>query len=262
MLRMVYEEGQRRADLLAEHDVQKVQDLPAAVRPAPILVVLDEVTGMFALEDVPKGIPKDHPLVQEALQKNLVIQMIKSTVAKIPAELRFVGVRIILATQMAQANTGISVPLKTNLANRMLLGANPNDAARGHAFLDPRSAPHVPEHIKADRVASRGVGVAELEGVAPEVFKSFFASTSDYAEHLDRLGVPTTSQPEPTPSQIAQYTPSLDDDGSDDRPRSRLDSEGGWGERDGRDAPDPKLRGAAAAAHQLRVEAAQAARGC
>ena len=261
MLRMVYEEGQRRAKLLAEHDVQKLQELPEAVQPNPILVVLDEVTGMFALEDVPKGIPKDHPLVQEALQKNLVIQMIKSTVAKIPAELRFVGIRIIVATQMAQANTGISVPLKTNLANRMLLGVNPNDAARGHAFLDPRSAPPVPEHIKADDKAGRGVGVAELEGQRPVVFKSYFATTKDYQAYLDKLGVATTSQPEPTPTQIAKHTPSLDDDGGDDRPSSRLESEGGWGQQDGRDAPAPKLRGAAAAAHQLKVEEAQAARG-
>lgn len=260
MLRMVYEEGQRRAKLLAEYDVQKIQELPAEVRPKPILVVLDEVTGMFALEEVPKGIPKTHPLVQEALQKNLVVQLIKKYVAKIPAELRFVGIRIIVSTQMAQANTGISVPLKTNLANRMLLGANPNESARGHALLDPRSAPYVPENVKADEKASKGVGVAELEGQAPVVFKSYLASTREYQEYLLQIGVPTTDQPEPTAQQIARYTPSLDDDGVDERPVSRLDSEGGWGAPDGRDVPAPRLRGAAAAAHQLAVEEAQFAR--
>jgi len=260
MLKLVYEEGQRRAKLLAQHDAQKIQDLPASVRPKPIMVVLDEVTGMFALEEVPKGIPKTHPLVRDATATNLIIQMIKLTVAKIPAELRFVGIRIIVATQMAQANTGISVPLKTNLANRMLLGSNPNEAARGHAFLDPRSVPTVPENIKADRDAARGVGGAEFEGQVPVIFKSYFATTRQYQDYLHSLGVPTTSRPAPTAAEIAKHTPDLDDDGSDDAPRSRLSSEGGFGERDGRDAPAPRLQGAAAASHALRVDAAAAAR--
>lgn len=259
MLKLVYEEGQRRAKLLAEYDVQKIQDLPAGLQPRPILVVLDEVTGMFALEEVPKGIPKTHPLVRDATATNLVIQMIKMTVAKIPAELRFVGIRIIVATQMAQANTGISVPLKTNLANRMLLGSNPNEAARGHAFLDPRSVPVVPDNIKADRDASRGVGAAEFEGQVPVIFKSYFATTRQYSEFLHALGVPTTSRPAPTSAEIAKHTPDLDDDGGDERPSSRLDS-GGWGEADGRDAPAPKLMGAAAAAHALKVDADRASR--
>lgn len=259
MLKLVYEEGKRRATLLAEHDVQKIQELPAGLRPKPIMVVLDEVTGMFALEEVPKGIPKTHPLVREATATNLIIQMIKLTVAKIPAELRFVGIRIIVATQMAQANTGISVPLKTNLANRMLLGSNPNEAARGHAFLDPRSVPAVPENIKADRNAARGVGGAEFEGQVPVIFKSYFATTRQYQDYLNSLGVPTTSRPAPTAAEIAKHTPNLDDD-DDERPASRLSSEGGFGEQDGRDAPAPRLRGAAAAAHDLNVQAAAAAR--
>lgn len=260
MLAMIYEEGQRRAKLLAAHDMQKVQDLPDRLRPKPILVVLDELTGLFALEEVPKGIGKDHPLVQEALQHNLIVQMIKKLVGKIPAELRFVGIRIVLSTQMAQANTGITVPLKTNLANRMLLGSNPNEQARGHAFLDPRSAPHVPDNVRSDAAAARGVGVSEFEGQTPSVFKSYFASTAAYREHLARLGVPTTTRPEPTKAEIVRYTPSLDPDGDDGRPASRLEREGGWGERDGRDAPEPRLRGAAAAAHALRVDADRAKR--
>lgn len=263
-LRMVYEEGERRARLLAQYGAQKIQELPDGVRPQPILVVLDEVTAMFGLEDVPKGIPKTHPLVQEALQKNLVVQMIKKYVAKIPAEMRFVGIRIVVATQMAQANTGISVPLKTNLANRMLLGANPNEAARGHAFLDPRSAPYVPENVKSDDKAARGVGVAEFEGQAPAVFKSYFAPYEKYREHLFALGVPTTDDARPSASQITRYTPSLDDEVDDGPPPSRLDA-GGFGV-DGRDVPEPRLRGAAAAAHELAVQEAlfrkeQASRG-
>lgn len=251
-LAMVYEEGEKRAKLLRKHNVQKWQDLPAAVRPPLIVVVVDEVTGLFGLEEVPRGLPKDHPLVTEAMQQNLETQILKKTIAKIPAEMRFVGIRIVLATQMAQANTGVSVPLKTNLANRILFGSNPNDAARGHALLDPRSAPKVPDNIKADSKASRGVGVAELEGQEPVIFKSFFATTDEYARNLNALGVPTTSRPEPTAAEIAKYTPSLDD-GSDEPPSRMRDEVGGF-----KDKPQPPredgLTGAAAAGHDSKVE--------
>lgn len=252
---MVYEEGEKRAQLLRRHNVQKWQDLPAAVRPPLIVVVVDEVTGMFALEEIPKGLPKDHSMVVDAMQQNLEVQILKKTIAKIPAEMRFVGIRIVLATQMAQANTGISVPLKTNLANRILFGSNPNEAARGHALLDPRSAPKVPDNVKADSKAARGVGVAELEGQEPVIFKSFFATTDDYAANLRALGAPTTNRPDPSPSEIAKYTPSLLSE--DDAPASRMRPEvGGF-----KDTPAPRrddgLSGAAAAAHDARVQEAQ-----
>lgn len=261
-LKMVYEEKHSRSALLEQYGVQKIQDLPTSVQPAPILVVLDEVTGMFALEEVPKGVPKDHPIVQEPLQYNLVVQVIKSIVGKIPAELRFVGIRLVLSTQMAQANTGISVPLKTNLANRLLLGVNANDSARGHAFLDARSVPPVPAHIRADPVAGRGVGASELDGVAPSVFKGYFASTNDLGAHLVRLGVPRTSRPSPTAAEIRKYVPRLDDgDFEDDGPvPSALDG-GGFGAVDGRDVPDVVLRGAARAAHESRLLEQQANAG-
>ena len=252
-LAIVYEEGERRAKLLRKHNVQKWQDLPVAVRPPLIVVVVDEVTGLFGLEEIPRGLPKDHPLVTEAMQQNLETQILKKTIAKIPAEMRFVGIRIVLATQMAQANTGISVPLKTNLANRILFGSNPNDAARGHALLDPRSVPKVPDNIRADSKASRGVGVAELEGQGPVIFKSFFATTDEYAKNLHALGAPTTNRPEPTSAEIAKYTPSLD--AGADEPQSRIREEVG-GFKDGPRPPRTDgLTGSAAAGHDSKVEA-------
>ncbi|WP_028245481.1 hypothetical protein [Pseudoclavibacter soli] len=212
-LKLVYAEGERRAALLAEHGVQKWQELPAPVRAENplILVIMDEVTGLFASDPIPKALPKDHPERVEAEQHAMETDLLKMVTAKIPAELRFVGIRIILATQMAQANTGISVPLKTNLANRVLQGAKPSKAARGHALNDPDAAPHIPEWISADKGQSRGVGVAELEGQVPCVFKSFFASTDTYLKALSALGVQRNHTPEPTAAQIDRYVPRLDD---------------------------------------------------
>ncbi|GAB2976402.1 hypothetical protein [Actinotalea caeni] len=138
----------------------------------------------------------------------------------------------------------------------MLLGANPSKQQRGHAFANPEKAPEVPEYIAEDEKASRGVGVAEFEGQAPVVFKSYFAPDADFDRHLRDLGVRCTTRPEPTAAQVERVVPRLGEDefADGDRPRSRLESEGGWGERDGRDAPGPVLKGAAAAAHALKVQ--------
>lgn len=251
VLGLVYEEGQRRARLLAEYGTQKIQDLPDEVRPRPLLALVDEVTGLFALEQLPKGIPRDHPLAVEALEKNLVTQALISIVGKLAAEMRFTGIRVVLSTQMAQTNTGVGVPLKMNLANRVLLGSNPNDTTRGHALLDPRSVPRVPEWIRADKAAAHGAGVAELEGQTSCVVKGFYADVDELRSWLVGLAVPRAEQPEPLARDIARLVPSLADTGN--ASASRLVTEGGFGEADGH--PD-ELKGAAKAAHALAVDAA------
>ena len=258
-LALVYEEGQRRAAVLHRHRVVNWTQLPAREQFPPILVVVDEYAAIVGAEKVPAGIPKTHPLVQEALQTNLLKAQIDRWVSKITAEMRFVGIRMVLSSQVTNANTGLPPSLKAKFGHRMLLGANPSRSARGQAYNDPDAVPSVPENVRADEKASRGVGGYESEGRAPSVFKSYFATTDDYRRALLAAGVPRTDRGEPTAQQIATHTPSLDDDGSDIRMPSPLDG-GGWGAPDGRDAPEPRLRGAAAAAHGLRVEADAAAR--
>ena len=88
--------------------------------------------------------------------------------------------------------------MKINLPNRVLLGVNATKQARGHAFANPDSVPWVPGHIASDARAGRGSGVAEFEGQTSTVFKAYFASTEEYERRLRSLGVPTTSNPEPT----------------------------------------------------------------
>ncbi|ARD42482.1 hypothetical protein [Actinomyces gaoshouyii] len=254
-LDLVYEHGQAIARLLKEHHAQKVADLPVHLRPAPVLIVIDEATALFMLEPVPKGIPKDHPLVIDALNKNLVTQTLIKRVATIPAEMRFAGLRVVISTQMAQAKTGFDGPLKANLSHRVLWGANPSESARGFALSNPRDVPRVPEWIRADETAARGTGVAEFEGRAPAVLKGYFATTEQLREHLLSAGVPRCSRPEPTAAQIAAHTPSLDDAvGTDDEVPSRLENEGGFGDPGGEVI---ELRGAARAAHEFAVSQAR-----
>ncbi|MDO4243551.1 MAG: hypothetical protein Q4C85_07310 [Actinomyces sp.] len=258
VLDLVYERGQTIARLLKEHRAQKVTDLPEHLRPAPVLIVIDEATALFMLEPVPKGIPKDHPLVIDALNENLVTQTLIKRVSTIPAEMRFAGLRVVISTQMAQAKTGFDGPLKANLSHRVLWGANPSESARGFALSNPRDVPHVPEWIRADGAAARGTGVAELEGQPSAVVKGYFATTDEMRERLIAAGVPQCTDPEPTAAQVAAHTPSLDDTaGTDDALTSRLATEGGFGDPGG---DSGRLRGAARAAHELAVGAAAARR--
>jgi hypothetical protein len=253
---LAIEEAERRAELIAQHGVQKWTELPTSLGIRPIAIILDEVTALFLLEEVPKGLPKDHSMVTEAIQANLEKQILKKLVGRVAAEWRFAGLHIFLATQMAQNNTGVPPTIKINLGNKLLFGANPNDAARGHAFSDARAVPKVPVNIQNDSKANRGVAAAELEGQqAPCVFKAFFATTDDYLKHLAALGIPTTTRPEPTASEISRFTPSLEED-EGPRPRSKFD-EGDFGQEPERG--EPRLRGAAAAAHELKA-AEQAAK--
>lgn len=234
-LRLVYEEGVRRGELLTKHGVQKWQDLPASVREANprILVVMDEAQGLFTPPPVPKALPKEHELRLEAEQEGMETDLLKVYTTKLPAEMRAAGLRLLLVSQQTQLNTGIPPAMKLNLPNKVLLGPNATKQARGHALANPDAAPEVPDWIKANEKAAKGTGVAEIEGQAPTVFKGFYASTDEYREQLRRLGVKTTRQPNPTAQQIARLVPQLNAELDDDEPpapaRGRGTGNGGGG---------------------------------
>lgn len=254
---MVYEEGKRRGELLRKHGAKKIQNIKAGDRPKPVLLVMDELAALFHTESLPKGLPKDNEVVVELMESNAISSMIKSKATKIPAELRAAGIRVTYSTQMAQANTGVSVPLKTNLANRVLFGSKPTKIERGHALLNPDIVPEIPDHIRDDDLASKGCGVAEFEGQPAKVFKGYFASDEDLLAEVARRGVPTTNKPEPTRAQINRYLPTTDSEFADDGPPASKINSGGFGQKDGRDiAAGDKLQGAAKAAHESRLIAA------
>lgn len=256
-LALVYVEGQRRAKVLGESGYVNWLDMPKGQRFIPLFVVVDEVSALLVTDKIPSGVPKTHPLVQEMLESNLMKVQLASYISKIVAEMRFVGVRMVLSTQVTNNNTGVPPSLKAKIGAKLLAGSNPSKSARVQSFSDESAVPTVPENVKAGGKRARGVGAADLEGQAPSIYKSFFASTQDYKAKLESMGTPKTHQPAPTAGQIAKYTPSLDDDGTnDDRPKSKLDN-GGFGAPDGRDDEgESRLMGAAAAAHQLKVDAA------
>lgn len=213
VLAMVYQEGQQRAKRLAAAGVVNWLDLPSGERFPPLFVVIDEVSGLLVTDKIPTGIPKDHPLVVEVAQRNLLKVALASSINKIVAELRFVGVRVILSTQVSNNNTGISPSLKALIGHKVLQGSNPSKSARMQAFNDETAVPQVPANVRANAKVAKGVGVAEMEGSEPVVYKAWFAPIDSYAAALEKLNIATTDTPAPTAAQIAEHTPSLDPDG-------------------------------------------------
>lgn len=258
-LSLVYEEGKRRAEILAEGGYVNWTEMPKGKQFTPIFIVVDEVSALLVTDKIPSGVPKDHPDVVELIQMNFLKFKLQALIGKIIAEQRFVGMRMVISTQVTNNTTGVPPSLKAKIGHKILQGVNPSKNARVQAFSDEAAVPYVPANVRNGGSVARGVGVADLEGDAPVVYKSYFATTGDYRDRLISLGARPIRNFAPTPAQIAKYAPDLNEEFDDGGFDSGLDG-GGWGEQDGRDKPEPKLRGAAAAAHALKVEAAAAAR--
>jgi hypothetical protein len=190
-LEQLYKEGNERAATLKRYGAKKLSELPPDVQAKmpPVFIVVDEVTGLFSMATVPKGLADDHPLRVEAVSQNLAKELIKQYLEKIAAEQRFVGYKLVVSTQVASTATGISTAFRTNLGNKALLGARATDGNRKLILRDVTSVPDVPDHIKNDSAASRGVGVSEFEGQEAYVFKSFYASESELTAELNRRGI-------------------------------------------------------------------------
>lgn len=191
VLEQLYKEGLERAATLKRYGAKKLSDLPLDMQSQmrPVFIVVDEVTGLFSMDTVPRALPEDHPLRLEATSRNLAKELIKQYLEKIAAEQRFVGYKLIISTQVASTNTGIGTAFRTNLGNKALLGARATDGNRKLILRDPTTVPQVPDHIKNDGVAARGVGVSEFEGQEATVFKSFFATEKDLLVHLHERGL-------------------------------------------------------------------------
>lgn len=191
VLEQLYLEGNRRAEVFKRYGAKKLADLPTDLQleMPPVFIVADEVTGLFSRDTVPKSLAEDHPLRLEATSRNLAKELIQQYLEKIAAELRFVGYKLVVSTQVASTTTGISTAFRTNLGNKALLGARATDSNRKLILRDPTSVPVVPDHVKFDDAASKGVGVSEFEGQEAFIFKSFFASESDLITLLNQRGI-------------------------------------------------------------------------
>ena len=201
------------------------------------MVVVDEATSLLQAEPIPKGLPKDSPLLGEIGERNMLRATALNLMSKIPRELRFAGVSLVLASQVASSTVGIPTELRANLPGEGSAGRRSRPRTTG-GLPSPTTTmvPTVPGYIVDDaRGAARGVGVFEFEGKTPGVFKGFFNQPSRLASWLLAQGLPTCSDPTPRPTQMAKNVPSLGlvDDDYDPQPRSSSRGGGNGRRRDG-----------------------------
>lgn len=204
---MVYDEGKRRARVLKSRGINNWFDLKDDPTFRPILLVADEYTGLMTEERVPKSLGRDHPMRVEAEETNGFKDMVGTYIQKIALEMRFVGVHVLVSTQLGNTKTGVSTALKAASGNRLLMGPNASDNQRANAFSAPDSVAEVPENVRSTEGVSKGVGVTETEGQPSVVFKGYFAPVDEFKRRLEsNTSLRRTQRPEPDRREVAQYT--------------------------------------------------------
>lgn len=207
--KLVVEEGERRGVLLSQYGASKWQDLPKHVKEdnPPLLLVADELAALLTADPLPSGLSKEMKELPEfvKMQQDLLeSKLLATALSKTPAVYRAAGIRVIYLTQQPNERYGFSTKLKGNLPHRIMLGVNPSQAEKGHAFRTPEKIPDVPRNIAQNDGLSRGVGLAHLDGQEPAVFKGFYAPLEAYLAEAERRKFPTTITPAPTSKQIDQ----------------------------------------------------------
>lgn len=229
VLAMLCEEGERRAKILGERGLVNYLDMPEGERFQTIFVVADEFEALVAREPVPKSLAKDHPMRVEAEQANIAHDMIAHYVNRIVKEMRFVGLSVLIATQVGNASTGLPPSIKSKMGHFILAGSSPSEPARRQTFTDERSVPRVPANIASGGAIAMGTGSAQIEGAGAFVYKSYFAKVEQYTAAFNRLGLPSYTDTEVTPSTalIDRYLPRLDEDAEE--AQGRHQAGGDWG---------------------------------
>lgn len=155
IMRHVYEQVGLRKQLVTEHGVEKLSNLPDDVRPPRVLLVLDEFTSLMEQEKPqPKSENPEAEMAREQLLRlNAQKQVIGELVGRIAREARSVEITLLLGTQRLSSKVLDNIPgagdLKTNLA-RGILGQT-TLADRQVALRNPYDAPNLGEKIAPGR---------------------------------------------------------------------------------------------------------------
>lgn len=163
MMDAVYAEVQRRKKLNGQYGVANYTDLPADVRPRPLVVYLDEFTSLIMTEKVTKPATDDPEALatyQENLARNALIAKIGDRTGRIAREARSAGVSLVLAAQELKSKTLESVPGGETLRgqmSRLALGKMSYGNLMA-ALKQPDDAPPLGE------VVPQGRGVFETNG--------------------------------------------------------------------------------------------------
>lgn len=207
VMKAVYEEVKRRKDLNAAHGVGSVLELPDALRPCRIFVVVDEFTSLIGADPVPKQ-PFDDPDEEAERQLQLALNAAKQQVGiyagRFAREARSAGVTLLLGTQKLMAKTLDTLPgssdLKTNLA-RILLGK----ASSGERMSALRAFDDAPV-LEGD--IPKGRGLWEPLTSSALVIQAWYGTQEQYGAELSRRVPPLAPDDR---LDLTRYLPRVDD---------------------------------------------------
>lgn len=226
VLERVLEDVEARGAMLRDHGVSKWQELPGPVRAEnPLtLVLVDEAPGLLTprmskatAKLLPEGTKQD-----DAMEEIAICALMASALSKLIAEAAKTGICVAVFGQaMNSASGGITPAMRQNLPHRLLFGTNPEASVLAYAFRAPKSVPPVPAHMvgadgDAVPAALRGVGLAELDGQRPCVFKGLFYgdTTHPLVDRLTAAGVPRHGDTTPSQSTQNTYRPAMERSGA------------------------------------------------
>lgn len=207
MMNAIYAEVVRRKNLNSQHGVGGYRDLPEAIRPPHIVVVIDEFTSLMMADRLKKPNTNDPEVLaeyEEQVQINDAKANIGSKAGRIAREARSAGVTLILATQKLTSDTLSSIPgagdLKTNMS-RLLLGKTTfGDLQAG--LRSPTEAPDLGSQVNAGR------GIYETTLEASTIIQGWYepGTPGSLLAKLEEAGIPKQT----TKLDVTPFMPKTD----------------------------------------------------
>lgn len=216
--RLVWEmEHGERAKAWKANAWQSWYDIPDwAKRKFPIhVIVIDEYASLVDEAQACKTIPnpeKTLPAVLEQAYNGYAEYLIRRNVIRILRLARFMGYRLILASQTVSQASGLPPSIRDLFTHRVAMGPNPSESLEKGVFHDLAGMPAVPSNI-IDSGVSKGVGRAELAGQTGRIFKTWWAGRDGMVDtevfgHMlaDRVGLPDWCDRDRYFNTIAKHT--------------------------------------------------------
>lgn len=206
-----------RAKAWAENAWQSWYDIPDwAKRKFPIhVIVIDEYASLVDEAQMCKTVPnpeKTLPPVLQQAYKGYAEYLIRHDVIRILRLARFMGYRLILASQTVSQASGLPPNIRDLFTHRVAMGPNPSGSLEKGVFHDLAGMPSVPANV-IDSGNSKGVGRAELAGMTGCVFKTYWAGRDGMVDtevfgHMlaDKVGLPDWCDRDRYFNTIAKHT--------------------------------------------------------
>lgn len=206
-----------RAKAWAENAWQSWYDIPDwAKRKFPIhVIVIDEYASLVDEAQMCKTVPnpeKTLPPVLQQAYKGYAEYLIRHDVIRILRLARFMGYRLILASQTVSQASGLPPNIRDLFTHRVAMGPNPSESLEKGVFHDLAGMPSVPANV-IDSGNSKGVGRAELAGMTGCVFKTYWAGRDGMVDtevfgHMlaDKVGLPDWCDRDRYFNTVAKHT--------------------------------------------------------